>query len=117
MGSCKALDHKCNVGFREGLRGISGHTRGGRCQEAKQALNAGAAEALGRDVPEDWDTMAARGEGGISIPEGSPECLEDWWSPDRYRKEARTAWFGERENVKEVSICSRIFLWGMSEAF
>lgn len=69
----------------------------GRCQEATQALNAGAAEALGRAVSGDWDTMAARGEGGVSIPEGSPECLEDWSSSDRYRKEARTAWFGERE--------------------
>lgn len=68
-----------------------------RCQEATQVLNAGAAEAPGRAVPGEWGTMAARGEGGVSIPEGSPECLEDWWSSDRYRKEARTAWFGERK--------------------
>lgn len=105
------------LGLRKVLGGHLGTQGVERCQEAKQALNAGAAEALGRDVPEDWDIMAARGEGRVSIPEGSPECLEDWWSSDRYRKEARTAWFGEREKVKEVSICSTIFLWGMFEAF
>lgn len=67
----------CKAGSREGLEGaaeymMAGEKEGG-CQGARQALDTGAAEALGNDIPGCWETAAAEGMGGgISIPEGSP---------------------------------------------
>lgn len=51
-------------------------------------------------------------EGEWSVFQKGCLSVEDWWSSDRYRKEARTAWFGEREKVKEVSICPGILTLG-----
>lgn len=68
----KALDHKGNAGVRKSPEGGSWVHKGGRkdgdCQEAREALNAGATEALGRDIPGRWETVAVgRAEGGHSI--------------------------------------------------
>lgn len=72
MGPGKALDHTCNAGVRtspeEGSWVHKGGIKDGDCQEAREALNAGATEALGRDIPGCWETVAVRrAEGGHSI--------------------------------------------------
>lgn len=74
--------------------------RMGSSQEAKQALNAGAAEALGTGRP--W-LLGEQEKNGASIPEGSSECLEDCWSSDRHRKGAWTAGLGREERLKKLA--------------
>ena len=58
------------------------------------------AEALGRDLQGSWETVAAGGvgRGGVSVPEGSPVCLEDWWFSERYGKGLRQLVWGKGES-------------------
>lgn len=76
----------------------------GRGREARQALNAGAAEALGRVIPGYWESVApgGMGGGGVSLPEGSPECLEVWWPLNRHRKGAWTASLGREGRLRKL---------------
>ena len=90
MGPCKALDHVYKAGVGKVLRGqLSTRGGGGGRDGGKPAsTECRGAEAPGRGIPGFWETVAAGGVGGggVSIPAGSPVCLEDWRFSERYRK-------------------------------
>ena len=67
---------------------------------SQQALNAGGQRPWEGTPPGSWETVAAGGVGGggVSVPEGSPVCLEDWGFSERYGKGLRQLVWGKGES-------------------